>query len=178
MNKLLIRKGIYNMKSLKDFLNDLGARESGCNYKCINKYGYLGKYQMGEAAMVDCGYYKKNPPKYNNDWSGVFTGRDGVCSLADFLNSPTAQENAQIVFKKKQWGYLRAVGADRYIDSVINGYKITKSGMLAAAHLKGTGAVIEYLKSGGKNIPIDGFGTSVETYMKKFAGYDVSFITG
>ena len=44
------------MKTLQQFLNDLGLRESGGNYKAFNKYGYDGKYQMGEAALIDCGY--------------------------------------------------------------------------------------------------------------------------
>ena len=164
------------MKTLKDFLNDLGARESGGNYKALNKYGYAGKYQMGEAAMVDAGYYIKPMRNYNNDWMGKFTGKDGVNSLQDFLNNPRAQENAQIVFKKKQWGYLKAVGADKYCGQIINGYRITPSGLLAGAHLKGAGSVITYLKSGGKRIEKDAFGTSVESYMKKFADYDVSQI--
>ena len=164
------------MRTLQNFLNDLGARESGGNYQAFNKYGYAGKYQMGEAALIDCGYYKKPSRIYNNDWSGEFTGKDEVYSIKDFLNNQKAQENAQIIFKKKQWGYLKALGADKYAGKIINGYEITPSGLLAGAHLKGAGAVIEYLKSGGKNNPKDGFGTSVESYIRKFAGYDVSSI--
>ena len=166
------------MKTFQQFLNDLGARESGGNYNAFNKYGYAGKYQMGEAALIDAGYYKKPSRIYNNDWRGEFTGKDGVWSIQDFLNNPKAQENSQIAFKKKQWGYLKAVGADKYLGLVINGYKITSSGLLAGAHLKGAGAVIDYLKSGGKNNSRDGFGTSIESYMKQFADYDVSDVTG
>ena len=164
------------MKTFEQFLNDLGARESGGNYKAFNKYGYAGKYQMGEAALIDAGYYKKPSGKYNNDWSGVFTGKDGVKSIQDFLNNPKAQENAQIIYKKRQWGYLKAVGADKYVGKIINGYMITPSGLLAGAHLKGAGSVIKYLKSNGTLIEKDGFGTSVESYIKKFSGYDVSSI--
>lgn len=166
------------MKTLEQFLTDLGARESGGNYRAFNKYGYAGKYQMGEMALVDAGYYRKgiNQP-YNNDWSGTFTGKDGVKSIQDFLNNPDAQENAQIIYKKKQWGYLKAVGAHKFIGKVINGYEITPSGLLAGAHLKGAGSVIKYLKSNGRITEKDGFGTSVETYMKRFAGYDVTKLT-
>jgi len=166
------------MKTLNDFLTDLGTKESGGKYTAFNKYGYAGKYQMGEMALVDTGYYIKPSRKYNNDWSGKFLGRDGVFSIQDFLNSPKAQENAQIIYKKKQWAYLKAVGADEYTGKVINGYIITPSGLLAGAHLKGAGSVIKYLKSNGQIVERDGFGTSVEAYMKKFAGYDVSQITG
>ena len=165
------------MKTLEQFLTDLGARESGGNYKAFNKFGYAGKYQMGEAALIDAGYYIKPNGKYNNDWKGKFLSKDGICSIQDFLNNPQAQENAQIIFKKKQWGYLKAVGADKFVGHIINGYTITPSGLLAGAHLKGAGAVIKYLKSNGQVIEKDGFGTSVESYMKKFAGYDVTKIT-
>ena len=166
------------MKTLQQFLNDLGARESAGNYKAFNRYGYAGKYQMGEAALIDAGYYRKPSRRYNNDWSGEFLGKDGIKSIQDFLNSPKAQENAQIIFKKKQWGYLKAVGAHNYLGLIINGFLITPSGLLAGAHLKGAGSVIEYLKSGGKCIGKDAFGTSLESYIKQFANYDVSEITG
>ena len=166
------------MKTLKNFFDDLGLRESGGNYKAFNKFGYAGKYQMGEAALIDAGYYKKNSGKYNNDWQGQFTGKDSVYSIKDFLNNPNAQENAQMNFKRRQWAYLKALDADKYIGQIINGYKITASGLLAGAHLKGAGAVSSYLKSGGKLVQKDGFGTSIEEYMKKFAEYDVHEITG
>lgn len=163
------------MKTLQDFLDALGKRESGGNYRAFNKYGYAGKYQMGEAALIDAGYYKKQG-KYNNDWSGTFLGKDGVHSILDFLNKPQAQENAQLAFKRRQWLYLKAVGAHNYCGKNINNYTITQSGLLAGAHLKGAGGVIEYLKSNGKINSKDGFGTSIESYMKNFAGYDVSSI--
>lgn len=166
------------MKTLKNFLEDLGARESGGDYKAFNKYGYAGKYQMGEAALIDCGYYKKPSGRFNNDWSGQFLGKDGINSIQDFLNNPDVQEKAQILFKRKQWGYLKAVGAHYYLGQTINGIEITASGLLAGAHLKGAGSVINYLKSGGQNVQKDAFGTSVESYIKKFAGCDVSQITG
>lgn len=163
------------MKTLQDFLDALGKRESGGNYKAFNKYGFAGKYQMGEAAMIDAGYYKKNG-YYNNDWKGTFTGKDNVYSIVDFLNNPIAQENAQKAFKRRQWLYLKAVGADNYIGKIINGYKITQSGLLAGAHLKGAGGVIDYLKSHGLKNSKDAFGTSIESYIKNFSGYDVSAI--
>ena len=165
------------MKTLNDFLNDLAILESGGKYKAFNKYGYAGKYQMGEAALIDAGYYTKQNRNYNNDWSGKFTGKDGVKSIQDFLNNPYAQEKAQLIYKRKQWGYLKAVGAHNYVGKIINGYTITPSGLLAGAHLKGAGSVIKYLKSDGKIIEKEGFGTSVEFYIKKFAGYDVSQLT-
>lgn len=164
------------MKNLQQFMNDLGTRESANNYQAFNKYGYAGKYQMGEMALIDCGYYKKASKKYNNDWSGEFLGKDGVYSIHDFLKSPVAQENAQTIYLKKQWKYLKAFGAHKYLGKIINGIKITESGLLAGAHLKGVGSVLKYLNSNGNNVGKDAFGTSVEEYIKRFAEYNVSEI--
>lgn len=174
--KFFAKKGGIMTKNLQDFLNALGMQESGGNYKAFNKYGYAGKYQMGEMALVDCGYYRKASKIYNNDWKGIFTGKNNIHSIKDFLNNPDVQEKAQIEFKKKQWEYLKALGAHNYVGKIINTHAITQSGLLAASHLKGAGSVINYLKSDGKINPKDAFGTSIETYMKKFAGYDVSNI--
>ena len=164
------------MKTLQDFLNDLGARESGGNYSAFNQYGYAGKYQMGEMALIDCGYYKKSK-NYNNDWSGKFLGKDNIHSIKDFLANPQAQENAIRIYMKRLWNYLKAFEVSKYLGKIINGYTITPSGTLAGAHLKGAGAVSLYLKRNGNCVLKDGFGTSIESYMKRFANYDVSEIT-
>ena len=37
------------MKSLQDFLDALGKRESGGCYKAFNKYGYAGKIPDGRS---------------------------------------------------------------------------------------------------------------------------------
>lgn len=58
----------------------------------------------------------------------------------------------------------------------IGGVKITESGILAAAHLAGPGGVKKFLRSGGDIGFNDAFGTSIRSYMKRFSGYDVSFV--
>ena len=65
---------------------------------------------------------------------------------------------------------------EKYSGRVINGVKITESGIIAAAHLGGAGSVKKFLKSNGRNGFKDGFGTSLRSYMKKFAGYETSGI--
>ena len=81
------------MATFGDFLQALGNKESSGNYGAINQLNYLGKYQMGEKALIDAGYYTADGTK-KNDWSGTWTGKDGVNSWQDFINSPQAQENA------------------------------------------------------------------------------------
>ena len=107
------KKGKATMlKTEDDFFEDLGKRESSGNYRAKNKQGFLGKYQMGEAAMVDAGYYK---PKrnYNNDWTGEFTGKDGVYSVEDFLNNKIykSEDKPRFNFDNKKLPLLQELGS-------------------------------------------------------------------
>lgn len=165
----------YN-KTLEDLLEALGFRESSGNYSAVNNYGYLGKYQMGEAALADTGYYKGSSPGYIQQWKGQFTGKDNVYSKNDYLNNQQAQENAIREYMKKQWQILQGNGATKHIGSKINDIEITPSGLLAMSHLKGSGYVGKYLNQEAK-IEADGNGTSPLEYLKKFGGYDVTKIT-
>ncbi|MBE7703795.1 MAG: hypothetical protein E7Z89_07085 [Cyanobacteria bacterium SIG28] len=168
-----------NYLSFEDLLTALGLSESSGNYGAVNKFNYLGKYQMGEEALSDAGYYKKNAlnSSKNNTWNGQFTGKDGVYSKNDFLNNHQAQENAIREYMKKQWQYAKHFGHDKYIGKKINGIEITPSGLLAGMHLKGVGGVNDYLKNNGKVTVADGYGTDVSKYLKNFANYDVTEIT-
>ena len=117
------------------FFDALGQRESSDNYQAVNTLGFLGRYQMGELALEDVGYYTADGTA-NNDWQPAhFTGKDGVNSKADFLNSPAAQDHAIELYMEKQWSYMADLW--KYEGQTINGIKITVSGMLGGAHLVG-----------------------------------------
>jgi hypothetical protein len=45
-------------RGIEDFLKALFASEGGGNSKIINSAGYIGKYQFGEDALTDLGYFK------------------------------------------------------------------------------------------------------------------------
>ena len=91
-------------KGINEFYKALGGKEAHGDYKEFNDYDYLGKYQMGEAALVDTEYYVDDHINYSGkcDWKGTFTGKDGVYSREDFLSNPQAQENANREYKKKE----------------------------------------------------------------------------
>jgi hypothetical protein len=65
---------------------------------------------------------------------------------------------------------------EKYNGKVIQGVTITESGLLAAAHLGGAGSVKKFLRSNGSRSIKDGYGTSIRSYMKRYAGYDTSLI--
>ena len=161
------------MKNLDQFLYDMAARESGGNYTIVNTYGYLGKYQMGELALIDAGYYLRDGTK-TNDWIGSWTGKDGVTSKESFLATAQAQENAIRAYIGVQWGYIKSFKLDEYVGRTLSdGTVVTESGLLAGAHLKGIDGLRRYITSNGADDNEDAYHTRISSYVRKFAGYDV-----
>jgi Ca2+-binding RTX toxin-like protein len=156
----------------QEFLDALGFQESSNIYNKENSLGYIGKYQFGESALIDIGYYVADGTS-KNDWIGNWTLASGVSSKTVFLNNNNAQEAAIIDYMVKQWSYLNSV--KQYEGQILNGVKITISGMLAGAHLVGNGGEKQYLNSGGDFVPVDGNKTPITKYMQQFSGYDTPF---
>ena len=140
-------------KSYIGFKEALGFKESRGNYKTVNQYGYLGKYQFGKGTLELIGVY----------------------NTRSFLESPELQEAAFYAnASRNKWILKRDI--KRFVGKNINGIVITESGILAAAHLAGPGSVKKYLRSWGATAFSDAFGTTLGYYMKKFGGYDTSFV--
>lgn len=140
-------------KSYTGFKEAVGFKESRGNYKTINEYGYMGKYQFGKGTL---------------NLLGVYNSRE-------FLNSPALQEQTFYTnASRNKWILRRDI--KRFTGKTINGVEVTESGILAAAHLAGPGSVKKYLRSFGAQLFNDAFGTSIKSYMRRFAGYDTSFI--
>jgi len=140
-------------KSYIGFREALGFKESRGNYKTINQYGYMGKYQFGKGTLKLIGVY----------------------DTQFFLDSPELQEAAFYAnASRNKWILKRDI--KRFVGKNINGIVITESGILAAAHLAGPGSVKKYLRSWGATAFSDAFGTTIGYYMKKFGGYDTSFV--
>lgn len=133
------------------FLFDMGMRESSNNYKIVNKWGYMGKYQFGKQTLKAI---------------GINTTKQ------EFLNNPELQEEAMRLLlidnKKRLQRYI-----DKYQGQSLHGVYITESGVLAAAHLAGVGNVKKFFRKGYEFK--DGKGTKMTSYMKKFSGYQLDF---
>lgn len=140
-------------KSFVGFKEALGFKESRGNYFTVNSLGYLGKYQFGKETLKMIGIH--NP--------------------VQFLKNPDLQEKAFLAnAERNKWILRRDI--KRFVGKTINGIVITESGILAAAHLSGPGSVKKYLRSYGAISFEDAYGTTIEYYMKKFSGYDTSFV--
>ena len=140
-------------KSFVGFKEALAFKESRGNYFTVNTHGYLGKYQFGKNTLKLIGIYNTNK----------------------FLSDPKLQEKAFIAnTARNKWILRRDI--KRFVGKIVGGVLITESGILAAAHLAGPGSVKKFLRSYGAIGFADAYGTTIKSYMKRFSGYDTSFI--
>ena len=133
------------------FLQDIGFRESTNDYKAVNQFGYLGKYQFGRKTLNAIGFKS--------------------VSNREFLANPSIQEEAMLVLLKRNKRTLRRE-IKKYVGKTVNSVYITESGLLAAAHLAGAGNVRRFFRKGYEFK--DGNGTKMTSYMIKFANYDLN----
>ncbi|MFV0564546.1 MAG: peptidoglycan-binding protein LysM [Flavobacteriaceae bacterium] len=143
----------YLGKSFVGFKEAVAFKESGGDYFTVSSLGYLGKYQFGKNTLEML----------------------GIKNTEQFLKSPKLQERAFVAnAERNKWILRRDI--KNFVGKKINGVLVTESGILAAAHLAGPGSVKKYLRSYGLDNFADGFGTTIENYMKRFSGYDTSFV--
>lgn len=145
----------YNIPYLQNnfvgFKEAVAFKESQGRYTVVNTLGYLGKYQFGRTTLQ----------------------RFKIYDTKAFLKNPELQEKAFVALcSVNKWILRRDI--ERSVGKTINGIKITESGILAAAHLSGAGNVKKFLRSNGSERFSDAYGASIQLYMKKFSGYDVS----
>ncbi|PWG06265.1 peptidoglycan-binding protein LysM [Polaribacter aquimarinus] len=143
----------YLQKDFVGFKEALAFKESQGKYTIVNTLGYLGKYQFGRTTLE----------------------RFRIYNTQAFLRNPELQERAFIALCKVNKWILRK-DIKRSIGKTINGIKITESGILAAAHLSGAGNVKKFLRSNGSVRFSDAYGATIQSYLKKFGGYNVSNI--
>jgi hypothetical protein len=134
------------------FLDDIGFRESSNNYKAVNQFGYLGKYQFGRKTLNSLGYED--------------------VSNREFLENSSIQEEAMYALLNHNKRILRRQ-IKKYHGETIHGVYITESGILAAAHLAGAGNVRKFFRKGYEFK--DGNGTKMTSYMILFSGYKLEF---
>lgn len=136
------------------FKEALGFKESQGRYRIVNSLGYLGKYQFGKSTLSTLQIF-------NTEY---------------FLFSSKLQEKA---FKANcsynKWLLRNEI--EKHSGTTIKGIEITESGIIAAAHLAGAGSVKRFLRHKGRSKRIkDAYGTSIESYFRKFSHYDISNI--
>jgi hypothetical protein len=143
----------YTGKFFIGYKEAIAFRESQGKYHKINSLGYMGKYQFGKETLKTI----------------------GIHDSAAFIESPKMQEKAfTALLSRNKWKLRKEI--KRFDGKIVDGVRITESGILAAAHLGGVGSVKRFLYSGGKRKCRDSYGTSVKSYLRQFEGYETSAI--
>jgi len=157
MSKLSAEIGLQNKElEFYRFINDLGHRESGNNWLCINTIGCFGEWQFAESTLRYLGFRKITLKKFRTDPS-IFPRELQIGALKALIR-------VNLIYLKDY---------EHYIGRSIKGITVTKSGMIAASHLGGAGSLMQFLDSNGRINSKDLFGTSVSDYLKNFSSYDL-----
>jgi hypothetical protein len=87
----------------------IAKKESGGRYDIVEKKhgNHLGKYQVGSMMLFDNGYLNAAMPKNVVQNPAYWTGKDGISSKEDFLNSPKVQESLYDMYMQKNAKMLK-----------------------------------------------------------------------
>ena len=146
----------YHEAEFIRFINDLGHRESGNNWLCINSIGCFGEWQFAESTLKYLGFRKITLKKFK---------------INPYIFPRELQAEALRALIKVNLIYLKDY--EHFKGDSIKGILITKSGMIAASHLGGAGSLKQFLNSHGRINKKDSYGTSISDYLKKFSSYDL-----
>lgn len=137
---------------LEDFMNRMAFYESSGVHDTVSAIGMLGKYQFSPNTLEHLRY----------------TG-----TIEYFLNNESVQDNMFVRLLRNNRSVLRST-IDEYDGVWVEDTYVTKSGILAGAHLVGPGGVLAFLYPDRFNFSVkDGNGIHVRTYIKRFSNYNL-----
>ena len=143
-------KGGYNQ-----FVQDMALKEAGGNWKIINRSGHMGLFQFASGTLKHLGYKNITPAKFK---------RNPDCFLPEIQ---------YLAFKDlTRYNEIELQSCMGFIGDTIKGVVITKSGLLAGAHLGGSGAVKLFIATSGRVDREDMNGTKISDYLRLFSIYE------
>jgi hypothetical protein len=137
---------------LEKFLLHIGERESNNTLTVVNRYGMMGKYQFSPATLRSVVGDTITPQQ--------------------FLSNAELQDSVMVRYLRdnnKRLGDL----ISQYDGTIFKGVRVTRSGILAAAHLAGPNGVRHYFVTSDPYGRRDGNGTSVRDYLETFNMYNL-----
>ena len=148
---------ILDKGDLYVFMGAIAERESNNTPDVVNRYGYMGKYQFGPRTL----------------WS---LGTQFEVTKEEFLGNVALQDSAMVQYLRDNRTMIQDIIV-RYNGVWYNGIYITESGLLAGAHLVGSHGLRAWFDEsfllGNRPRIIDGNGTHVGEYIRRFSGYSL-----
>lgn len=142
--------------------------ESQHIWDIANRYGYVGRYQLGRLALMDMGY----DTIWINQLQNSIYKENNIYKFDLTLFPPNKQDEAILKYLRRIEKYYLSDILKNYVDTEINGVKITKAGILSASFL-GFSSVRKFVLSNGKINPSDGNGHTVKDRLKIFENYEL-----
>ena len=131
------------------FMRTISKLESRQNYKAGTGQ-YWGAFQLGDAARKEVGLNGMDKETYYND--------------------SIIQIWAMNKYMRKNFDYIKKTIIKYNIPVtggiLVGNHLVTQSGLLAASHLVGAFAAIDFVESNGKNVLIDGNGVPLTKYLE------------
>lgn len=131
------------------FLDDIGFMESSNNHRAVNRFGYMGTYQFSMTLLRNLGYE-----------GTAYTFLDNPL-IQDYMMMKLLRHNSRVLVRQ----------IEAYDGTMIDSRIITKSGILASAHLIGPYRTRLYLEYGLDFS--DANGTRASYYLFRFSGYHI-----
>jgi len=167
-------------KSTKQFIDSIAKKESNNNWKAYNEFGYIGKYQFGRSALEEVGHnhvtfndFVENPeiwPEAEQDKAMLKYMKIHEKYLSEYINEYAGREIQYHYIDSIETYTEVCLDSISNMDSIIS-IKITKSGIIAAAHLSGVRGVKNFFNKGLN--PSDKFGTRLTDYLINYAGFNI-----
>lgn len=138
----------------------LGELESSNNYRAVNQFNFIGKYQFGALALIDRGYVRPEARRnsdLNNPASWI--GKNDVRSKEDFLRNEKIQEKIMREHVDANYRTLQRIGIP-----LAQMNDAQRAGFIATAHLLGPGGARAMFNGSTRR---DGNGVSGEHYFRE-----------
>lgn len=136
------------------FMNAIAGIESDHDQYAVNEYGMLGKYQFSPRTLRVMGVN---------------------ITKEEFLSNEDLQDSVMLVYMKNNYRELYPL-VKPFLGTYVNGILITKSGIIAGAHLVGTQGICAYFYPERCHAILkDANGATVELYLRRFGNYNISF---
>lgn len=136
---------------LEKFLDHMAARESNNTPTVVNRFGMMGKYQFDPNTVRKLGFHT---------------------SQREFLANPELQDSVMVAYMRANNSDLKRI-IERYEGKTFKGIRVTRAGILAAAHLGGSGSIRHFFSSDDPNGRADANGTSIRDYMTEFSRHSI-----
>ena len=136
---------------VEKFMQHMAQRESNNTHTVVNPYGMMGKYQFSPSTVRVLGF------KVHND---------------QFLKDARLQDSVMLTYMRTNNRELSSI-IRRYEGRNYKGVRITRAGVIAAAHLVGSGNVRMYFANNDMQGRTDANGTSLRDYLQEFNKYNI-----